>query len=247
MPWQLRNSNRHRYRHSEPRPTIELMPAININELRHAIPRYSNTINEPNVSLKYPDVAYLRLSTFCLEIMGRNGYVQRFGIAWIPTHFGRRRAILVCGSCSCGAVRLFAHYGTYACRHCHRAQYASQKRDKNGRRPLAAAKLRLRLGGLPSTTEPIPPSPNGHAAGLTNAFVTKSKPSKPKLRHGVLRSLSAHSSLPITSAERIVSYSRLSGELNGRWPCCRSNRMRPPLRCTRVVNIIRPNIIAVAD
>jgi hypothetical protein len=159
MPWQLRNSNRHRYRHSEPRPTIELMPAININELRHAIPRYSNTINEPNVSLKYPDVAYLRLSTFCLEIMGRNGYVQRFGIAWIPTHFGRRRAILVCGSCSCGAVRLFAHYGTYACRHCHRAQYASHKRQKHGRRPLAAAKLRLRLGGLPSTTEPIPPKP----------------------------------------------------------------------------------------
>jgi hypothetical protein len=159
MPWQLRNSNRHRYRHSEPRPTIELMPAININELRHAIPRYSNTINEPNVSLKYPDVAYLRLSTFCLEIMGRNGYVLRFGIAWIPTHFGRRRAILVCGSCSCGAVRLFAHYGTYACRHCHRAQYASQKRDKNGRRPLAAAKLRLRLGGLPSTTEPMPSKP----------------------------------------------------------------------------------------
>jgi hypothetical protein len=53
--------------------------------------------------------------------------------------------------------------------------------------------------------------------------------------------------LPITSAERIVSYSRLSGEQNRRWPCCRSNRIRPPLRCTRVVNIIRPNIIAVAD
>jgi hypothetical protein len=42
--------------HSEPRPTI----AFNINELRHAIPRYSNTINEPNVSFKYLDIARLR-------------------------------------------------------------------------------------------------------------------------------------------------------------------------------------------
>jgi hypothetical protein len=38
-----------------------LMRSININELRRVIPRYSNTINEPNVSLKYPDIARLRL------------------------------------------------------------------------------------------------------------------------------------------------------------------------------------------
>ena len=134
------------------------MPAININELRHAIPRYSNTVNEPNVSLKYRGIARLRLSTFHLEISDYFGRVQRFGIAWIPTYFGTHRPLL-CGSCSCGAIRLFAYYGTYACRHCHRAQYASQKRDKNGRRRLAAAKLRLRLGGLPSTTEPMPSKP----------------------------------------------------------------------------------------
>jgi hypothetical protein len=53
---------------SDPRPTIELMRSININELRRVIPRYSNTVNEPNVSLKYPDIARLRLSPSCLEI-----------------------------------------------------------------------------------------------------------------------------------------------------------------------------------
>jgi hypothetical protein len=53
---------------SDTRPTIELMRSININELRRVIPRYSNTINEPNVSLKYPDIARLRLSPFSLEI-----------------------------------------------------------------------------------------------------------------------------------------------------------------------------------
>jgi hypothetical protein len=47
MPWRLRNSKRRRPPHSEPRPTIELMRSININELRRGIPRHYNTINEP--------------------------------------------------------------------------------------------------------------------------------------------------------------------------------------------------------
>ena len=83
MPPQLAKSKRRRPRHSEPRPTIELMPHIDIHELRHAIPRYHGQVNEPDVSFKYPDLAYLRLSTSCLEIRGRNGYVQRFRIVWI--------------------------------------------------------------------------------------------------------------------------------------------------------------------
>src|SRR5262245_36172073 len=151
MPRQLEAALlRRRYsKKSEPRPTIELMPAININELRHVIPRYHGQINEPDVSLKYPGLAYLRLSASTLEIMGRNGYIQRFRIVWIPTHFGKHRAILVCGQCGCGAVRLFGHYGNYACRHCHRALYASQKNDQFGRKRLAATKLRLELGSFP--------------------------------------------------------------------------------------------------
>src|SRR5262245_13630705 len=99
MPWQLARSDRRHNRHSEPRPTIELMPSINIYDLRHVIPRYGQVI-EPDVSLKYPDLAYLRLSAACLEIMGRNGHVQRFRIEWIRTGLGRQRAILVCASCN---------------------------------------------------------------------------------------------------------------------------------------------------
>src|SRR6266511_4574445 len=75
MPPQLAKSKPRRPRHSEPRPTIELMTSISIHELRRVIPRYHGQINEPDVSLKYPDIAYLRLSASCLEIMGRNGYV----------------------------------------------------------------------------------------------------------------------------------------------------------------------------
>src|SRR5262245_20703626 len=153
-PWQLRNANRRRSRHSEPRPTIELMPAININELRHAIPRYYGRIREPNVSLKYPQIARLRLQCNCIEILDYHGRIQCFRIRWARTYFGQPRPILLC-TCGRGAIRLFANYGTYACRRCHRALYASQKNNQFGRKRLAACKLRLELGGLPDINEPI--------------------------------------------------------------------------------------------
>ncbi len=83
--------------------------------------------------------------------MGRNGYVQRFRIVWIKTGF-------VCSSCGGGAIRLFSHYGNYACRYCHKAVYASQKYDQFGRKRLQASKLRLtQLGGWPDIREPLPP------------------------------------------------------------------------------------------
>jgi hypothetical protein len=160
MPPQLARSKRRRPRHSEPRPTIELMPHIDIHELRHVIPRYHGQTNEPDVSFKYPELAYLRLSASYLEIMGRNGYVQRFRIVWIRTGLGRHRAILVCSSCGGGAIRLFGRYGNYACRFCHKAIYASQKYDQFGRPRLQASKLRLtQLGGWPDINEPMPSKP----------------------------------------------------------------------------------------
>jgi len=160
MPPQLARANRRHDRHSEPRPTIELMPAINIHDLRQVIPRYHGQTNEPNVSLKYPNIARLRLFADHIEITGRNGYVQRFRIVWIKTGFGRPRPILVCSSCAGGAIRLFGHYGNYACRYCHRAAYASQKNNQIGRKRLAASKLRLlRLGGWPDIREPMPAKP----------------------------------------------------------------------------------------
>jgi hypothetical protein len=96
---------------------VEQLPYININDLRQAIPRNYGQVIQPDVSLKYPDLkypdlAYMRLSASCIEIMGRNGYVQRFGIHWIPTYFGKHRAIFVCSSCRGGAIRLFGKYGS---------------------------------------------------------------------------------------------------------------------------------------
>jgi hypothetical protein len=154
MPRQLANAKR-RPRHSEPRPTIELMPAININDLRAAIPRdYSNNIYSN--SLRYPQVRHLHLSYRSIKIIDHYDRAQVFGIEWIRTGLGAPRAIFVC-SCGYGAIRLFARHGTYACRHCHRALYASQRYNQIGRKRLAASKLRLlQLGSLPDIREPMP-------------------------------------------------------------------------------------------
>ena len=159
MPPQLAKANRRRLRHSEPRPTIELMPYLDIRELRHAIPHHHGQANQPDVSFKYPDIARLRLFADHIEITGRNGYLQCFRIVWIRTGLGRHRAILVCSTCAGGAIRLFGHFGNYACRFCHRALYASQKNNQIARKRLQASKLRLQLGGWPDIHEPLPPKP----------------------------------------------------------------------------------------
>jgi hypothetical protein len=130
------------------------MPAISINDLCDVVPRdYStNTYSNP---FRYPQVRHIRLSYCRAEIVDHYDRVQVFGIKWIRTGFGVPRRIFVC-SCGRGAIRLFAKYGTYACRHCQRAIYASQKEDSTGRKRLTACKLRLQLGGLPAIDEPFP-------------------------------------------------------------------------------------------
>jgi hypothetical protein len=122
--------------------------------LSHAImaPIFSNPF-------RYPQIRHMRVSNRSIEIIDHHDRSQVFGITWIRTGFGAHRAIFVCNSCRCGAIRLFARYGTYACRYCHRALYASQKYNQIGRKRLQASKLRLQLGGFPDMSEPVPSKP----------------------------------------------------------------------------------------
>jgi hypothetical protein len=152
MPWQLRTARRPK--RSAPRPTVELLPAININDLRDVVPRDYGIICYSN-PFRYPRVRHLRFSYHRVEIVDHFDRVQVFGIKWIRTGFGVPRRLFVC-SCGRSITRLFAIYGTYKCRHCHRASYVSRQRNSQGRKRLAAARLRLTLGGLPDINEPMP-------------------------------------------------------------------------------------------
>src|SRR6516164_3690631 len=129
MPWQLRTARRPK--RSEPRPTVELMPAININDLRDVVPRNyaTNTYSNP---FRHPQVRHIRFSYHSAEIVDHHGRVQVFGIKWIRTGFGVPRRVFVC-SCGRGTVRLFAQYGTYACKACCNATYMSRRQSSQGR------------------------------------------------------------------------------------------------------------------
>jgi hypothetical protein len=81
-------------------------------------------------------------------------------------------------------------------------------RHRNATKTAASASPRQSSASGSIFASRCPPSPNGHAVGLTNVFATKSKPSK--LRRDGLRSLSIHSSSRITSADRFV-FSTLGG------------------------------------
>jgi hypothetical protein len=208
------------------------------------IPRYHGEVIQPDVNLKYPDLAYMRLSTSTLEIMGRNGYVQRFPIAWIRTGFGKHRALLVCSTCRGGAIRLFGRYGSYACRHWQRALYASQKNNQVSRKRLQASKLRLDLGGLPDINESFPPKPKWIRRRTYQSCVVKSKPSNSRRRHDASGSHYQHASLLITSDDGFWTLCRSSDSWGTNLATSRflSNCIQISPSCTRVLNII-----AVAD
>jgi len=117
---------------------------------------------------------------------------------WCRTGFGKPRPIFVC-QCGYGVCRLFFRYSHLACKHCHKAVYASQRRDCHGRKRLAACKLRLELGGLPDIDEPIPAKPKWTRRRTYQRIRNEIQALEAKARHSNSKSHSVHSYSPITS------------------------------------------------
>lgn len=67
-------------------------------------------------------------------------------IAWTPCTYGGRRAWWLCPAAGCGR-RVAILYGgkVYACRHCYRLAYRSQREQAHDRETSAADKLRAKL------------------------------------------------------------------------------------------------------
>ena len=159
------------------------------------IPRYPNALNEPNVSLKYPDIARLRLSTFCLEI------TDYLGASNASASYGSARASSVIPLYSRVAAAIAVLFD-YSCTTAHMPAAIVTKRSTRSRKAIKSAVDPPQSSASSSAASQIFASqslrsPNGHAAGLTNASVTKSKASKPKRRHDGSESLSVHSFLRI--------------------------------------------------
>ncbi len=162
MPWQLRVGlyERRKSRRREPRPIVERTPHININDLCRwkVFPSTWDKSHLLEMPFRYPFVKSLVISLQDIEFNHHSDYTQRIGLHWVRTGFGRPRPLFVC-QCGYGTRRLFFRHGHLACKDCYGIQYASRQRDHNGRKRLAASKLRLQLGGLPDITEPLPAKP----------------------------------------------------------------------------------------
>jgi hypothetical protein len=198
MPPQLARANRRRPQHSAPRPIVEQTPHVNINDLCrwNVFPHDWDKSHLLEAPFKYPFVKSLLISRQFIEANHHSDYNQRIGLHWVRTGFGRPRPIFVCSQCSVVPA------GYSSATDISPAAIAT-KRSTHRNKPTATAAnasppANYASSSAPSQTPTSPsrPNPNGHAAGLTNVFATKSKPSKPKPRHGLGR-LSAYGFLRI--------------------------------------------------
>jgi hypothetical protein len=152
MPWQLRNAKRP-YKGKSLQPIVEQLPSISINELGIPSPYDYKIYTMPNISLRFPQVAGIRLSLGFVEFRhpslhrGQEGPTQTFLLKHIRTGFGIRHAFI----CTCGkpVIRLFYFHRNLACKCCCNARYASQALDQRSRPVLQASRIESFLDNKP--------------------------------------------------------------------------------------------------
>jgi hypothetical protein len=83
-------------------------------------------------------------------------------LAWTPCHYGRARAWFVCPAVGCGRrVAILYGGGIFACRHCYRLAYASQREGADDRALRRADTIRRRLGWKPGILNGLGDKPKG--------------------------------------------------------------------------------------
>jgi hypothetical protein len=137
MPWQLRNAKRPK--RTTPRPLVECLPSINVNDLNVPKDLYK-VVTVPWISLRYPFISAARLSAYVVEF-AHNGRIQKFRLKWIKTNYGLPRFAFIC-DCQRPTIKLYFRHGNLACRRCWNVTYASRTLDKRTRPVLQAIRLR---------------------------------------------------------------------------------------------------------
>jgi hypothetical protein len=141
------------------RPIIERLPCLRLKDIVGLIPRRDPhlTVNPDCYGWRYP--GKVSISNANIKISDAAIVPQCFKLAWFKTGKGRHQPLIVC-SCRRNTKILYFYHGRYACRHCHCADYQSQRLSKSRQRLKKAARLRIQLNGLP-TDYKIPPRPRG--------------------------------------------------------------------------------------
>jgi hypothetical protein len=108
----------------------------------------------------WPSIAQIHVYRYQLEVHLRAVQEpRRIRVSWTSCHFGGQRPWLHC-PCGRRVGKLLPGLGGFYCRECMGSPlYASQSTSTGGRKHFAAAKLRLRLGGMASPADPQPTRP----------------------------------------------------------------------------------------
>src|SRR6516165_49325 len=122
---------------------VERLPHIAIKDIAKPIPRHNPniTVNPDAYGWRY--LGKVMLSMNGIKITDAAIVPQFFRFAWVRTA-GKLRPLIIC-QCRRKAQILYFYSGRYACKHCHRAQYVSERQSKAGRRLWKAAKKRIEI------------------------------------------------------------------------------------------------------
>jgi hypothetical protein len=104
------------------------------------------------------------------------------GLSWTPCTFGGQRAWFTCPAAGCGRRVAILYGGSiFACRHCYRLVYRSQRESIGDRAARRAEKIRARLGWEPGILNGRGDRPKGmhggtfeRLTGLHDVFLTRS-------------------------------------------------------------------------
>jgi hypothetical protein len=145
-------------RRSSNRPIIERLPYLAIRDIAKLIPRHNPDIqtNPDAYGWRYP--GKVMLSRDSIRISDAAIVPQCFS-AWIRTGFGKHRPLIIC-HCRRKAQILYFYQGRYACRHCHKATYLSERVSHLQGKLWQSARLRIALNGLPNEYA-LPRKPRG--------------------------------------------------------------------------------------
>ena len=94
---------------------------------------------------------------------GWEDVAEAVSLSWTPCNFGGERPWFICPGAGCwrGVAILYGAGKYFLCRHCYDLRYGSQREDKKDRALRRVQKIRMRLGGSASMTEPFPKRPKG--------------------------------------------------------------------------------------
>lgn len=139
--------------------TVEKFASFDVHDLHRAGALREQLVTFKWLAFKWPGLARLTANKWRVDITLRCGASQRITVVRTRCHFGGGRPWFMCVRCNRRVGKLYNTGASLACRQCLELRYASQRRGAKSRHYLQALKLRLRLNGVASLSEPFPQRP----------------------------------------------------------------------------------------